>query len=187
MEINQRLLEQVQVLKAQLGDDKAFESLYHIYHLRVLYYLRRLVNHEQTADDIAQTVWYEVFCRLTELRSTQAFSVWLYRIAHNQTMEYWRKNKHYVLTNNIEEFDHSEIGNGFETSFEIENGKMLHQALKSLSAEHKEVLVLHYLEEMSYQETAEVTGLPIGTVRSRIYHAKQKLKTIIKEWKHEES
>jgi RNA polymerase sigma-70 factor (ECF subfamily) len=167
------ILEETQILLAQDGDIESFERLIQKYHPKLIYYVRRLTNDEEATKDVLQNVWLEVYHQLRTLRSHKAFSVWVYRIARNKAVEFVRRRQHDAF----EDIEIETIPDKCdEPKIEIDNGSRLHKALQELKPEHREVLVLCFFEEMSYEQIADVINSPIGTVRSRIYHAKLNLK-----------
>lgn len=181
MDIQEQLLDHVIVLKAQTGDGQAYTRLIERYHKRLLYYLRRLADDEAAAEDMAQNVWFTVFQSLSTLRDPQAFAAWLFRIAHRQaalSVRHLRKERKALETLPVE--------NNRENTLEFpHDAEIIHTALQQLTIEHREVLVLKYFEELTYEDIAYVTELNIGTVRSRIHYAKQALKKEMEALRHE--
>jgi RNA polymerase sigma-70 factor, ECF subfamily len=110
------------------------------------------------------------------------FTVWLYRIARNQAYQYLRKEKAQALTYN--EDDLSVVGEETPDDFTAEDAAQIHLGLEKLSIEQRDVLTLRFLEEMSYEEIAEVVGCSLGTVRSRIYYGKSALRKVMEELFH---
>ena len=168
-----RLHERVLVLRCQTGDDSAFMELVEQYHARLHSYLRTLLRSADRVDDALQEVWFDVFRSVPQLADPSAFSAWVYRIAHNRAMRELRKSRplHIPLEGNelFEEADDNAI------HLEV-NVARVHAALNQLAPEHCEVLLLRFMNEMSYEHIASVTGCPVGTVRSRIHYAKSALR-----------
>lgn len=182
MNKKEQIEEQMIVMQAQLGSDEAFERLIHRYQARLTYYIRRLVGDTGASEDVLQSVWLNAYKNLPKLRHTEAFRVWIYRIAHNQSMKSLRhRNKYVQLDEPIIEGLDDESTN----EFTIYDSVAIHHALNLLSPPHKEVLTLRFLEDLSYQEIADVIGSEIGTVRSRIYYAKEHMRKILEENGHE--
>ena len=168
-----RLHERVLVLRCQAGDESAFMELVEIYHARLHSYLRTLLKSADWVDDALQEIWFDVFRSVPKLVDPSAFSAWIYRIAHNRAMRELRKRRpHDVpLEGNepVEETDDSV--NILEVSAD-----RIHAALNQLAPEHREVLLLRFMNDMTYEDIALVTGCPVGTVRSRIHYAKSALR-----------
>lgn len=181
MDTQEKLLVQFLVLKAQMGDGRAYTQLIEHYHKRLLYYIRRVVDDEATAEDIEQNVWFVVFQKLPTLRDVDAFTAWLFRIARNQAAQMVRS-----LQKERSAMEEIALVEDIEETFEFPaQASMIHNALNKLTTEHREVLVLKYLEEMSYEEISTITGQKLGTVRSRIHYARQALKQAMEEIGHE--
>jgi RNA polymerase sigma-70 factor (ECF subfamily) len=173
MKKDERFDEHIYVIEARLGDDDAFMKLVDHYSGRLLYYIRRLLEDTDRSDDVLQDVWLTVYKKIKTLRDASAFSVWLYRTARNRAIRLLRDESRFVF---VEQYDESDLIDDDRDSLSFDDINKLHSVLTTLSPEHKEVIVLRFFEEMSYQEISDVVGCGIGTVRSRIHYAKQELK-----------
>ncbi|MCE5303891.1 MAG: sigma-70 family RNA polymerase sigma factor [Planctomycetaceae bacterium] len=171
----QRLREQLLVLRCQAGDEGAFEELVVHYHPRLRYYLRRILPRPDHADDVLQEVWLAVFQSLPRLADPTALAAWLYRIARNKASVQWRVRPPERLLDVSDLVEEPSEDNEFRQ----EDAQEIHASLDQLSPEQREILVLRFLEDMTYQQIAKVTGCPIGTVRSRLYYAKSALRQAI--------
>lgn len=175
-----RIEERLTVLLAQEGDREAFGRLVDRYDKRLLYFIRRLLGEADGALDLLQSVWLIVHRRLWKLKSPEAFRVWLYQIAHDQTVtELRRKTRRPVPFEESAESTSPDAANLDETSFE--NAELVHVALRDLSVDHRRVLALRFLEDMSIEEIAAVVGCAAGTVKSRLHYAKAALRRRIEE------
>jgi RNA polymerase sigma-70 factor (ECF subfamily) len=161
------------VLRCQTGDGDAFAELVQRYDRRLRYYLRKMLQNTNRLDDVAQEVWLDVFRSLSRLAEPGAFCAWFYRVAHAQVCREFRKRR--VLCRPLEEAELT-VSNGEADDFSAEDAAGVHRALDELEPEHREALVLRFLEEMSYEDMARVTGCPLGTVRSRLHYAKRALR-----------
>ena len=171
MEFEERLEEIVH--RCQDGERTAFEELFEMYQPRLKYYVRRLDSGGADVDDTLQDIWLAVFKKIDKLRDAQVFSVWLYRIARNKVYDRFRRKDRFVR---LPEEDELPVSGSAEPLFDIDNTEKLHAALNNLKPYHREVLTLCFIEQMSYQSIADVVGCSIGTVRSRIFYAKQSLR-----------
>ena len=97
MDPREQLRDQVLSVRAQMGDNDAFETLVERFHGRLTYYVRRFLEDEERAKDVLQSVWLDVFKQLPDLRHSEAFRVWLYRIAHNKAIRAFRDHQRYEL------------------------------------------------------------------------------------------
>jgi len=161
------------VHRCQDGERAAFEELFEMYQPRLKYYVRRLDSGVVNADDILQDIWLTVFKKIHKLKDAQAFAVWLYRIARNKVYDGFKRKERFVRLPEEDEFP---VSGSVEPVFDANDAEKLHRALNELKPYHREVLTLSFIEQMSYQSIADVVGCSIGTVRSRIFYAKQSLR-----------
>jgi RNA polymerase sigma-70 factor, ECF subfamily len=160
------------ILQCQLGSRAALEELYLTHNRPVSYYLRRLLNRDDT-EEVEQEVWLTVVRRIGRLRAPEAFVVWLYQIARSKALNRIA-DRRAVLSLDEQDPDIPEDESGSE--FSPEDAARIHGALARLKTAHREVLVLRFMEDLSYEQIAEVIGCNIGTVRSRLHHAKLALR-----------
>ncbi|MFH1882901.1 MAG: sigma-70 family RNA polymerase sigma factor [Planctomycetota bacterium] len=172
MNSSDKLIEQVLILRCQIGDKDALAGLIERYQAPLRYFISRLSANSETAEDIFQDTWLTVIRRIHSLKKTDAFSTWLYRIARNKVyQQFRRKRKLFELNENIA------VPNDTENDvFSTEDAAKIHRCLTELRPEHKEVLMLRFLEQMSYKQISEVLNCNLGTVKSRIHYAKLALK-----------
>lgn len=173
MDSAQRQLEALLVVRAQTGDQAAFEEIVRRYHARLLYFVRRMVSDYSSADDVLQDVWLAVHRQLPQLRSPETLRVWLYRIARNRAFQTMRQPRHH---DEPELMDCIAAPDADEPQFTAADADRLHAALNRLSPAHRETLTLRFLEQLSYEELAETTDCDLGTVKSRLYYAKRAIK-----------
>ena len=171
-----RLEETLWVTQAQAGDSDAFVRLLNRHEKPLLYYLRRLVPNSDDALDLHQEVWLDAFRGLKSLQVPEAFRAWLYRIAHHKAARFVRdgiREEHFVESLVEGRTENSETGADIALDAEA-----LHKALEILPTHHREILVLHYLRDLSTQEVAAVLNCPPGTVKSRL-DARLELRNIV--------
>ncbi|MBN1973301.1 MAG: sigma-70 family RNA polymerase sigma factor [Sedimentisphaerales bacterium] len=168
---SQKQLENI-VIRCKSGQREAFEQLFELYQPRLKYYVRRLNSNSET-DDILQDIWIKVFRKIRKLKENSSFPIWLYRIARNEVFLRFRQNEKFVEL--PEETEHPECKED-NYEFSAEDAQKLHNALNKIQPYHREVLTLSFIEQMTYEQIAEVIGCNIGTVRSRIFYAKQSLR-----------
>ncbi|HUW17808.1 MAG TPA: sigma-70 family RNA polymerase sigma factor [Sedimentisphaerales bacterium] len=172
MGLRDRLIEQVLVLRCQIGDRSAFAELIERYQGPLRYFVARLLEDPGMAEDILQDTWLTVIRKIHTLRQFDTFSAWLYRVARNNVYKELRKKKHLcLLAEDVAVPEDNE-----EPIFSAEDATKVHKCLERLRLEHKEVLLLRFLEQMSYEQISQVIGCKVGTVRSRIHYAKRALK-----------
>ena len=148
MSSSDKLIEQVLILRCQIGDKDAFAGLIERYQAPLRYFISRLSANPETAEDIFQDTWLTVIRRIHSLKKTDAFSTWLYRIARNKVyQQFRRKRKLSELDENIA------VPNNTENDvFSPEDAAKVHRCLKELLQEYREVLMLRFLEQMSYEQ-----------------------------------
>ncbi|MCI0360413.1 MAG: sigma-70 family RNA polymerase sigma factor [Planctomycetaceae bacterium] len=182
------IYERVLVVRSQAGDEDAFAELVARYDARLRYFLRKLLGPDRSwttglssrhADDVLQDVWLDVFRHLPRLADPQAFRAWVYRIARDRAFGLLRKSR--WAEQPLGETDVPDESDDDDNGFDPEDAKRIHAALDLLPPEQREVLVLRFVEAMSYEGIARVTGQPLGTVRSRLHYAKRALRTILQQ------
>ncbi len=168
------------VIRYLNGNDQAFVELVHVWERPLFYYIRRLVDTEEDAWDTMQEVWFKVSRKIRRLHDPAAFPAWLYKLAHNSAIDHLRKNPSFKF---LPESERAPANPGKEASTLSSDldADELHWGLGQLSHHHREVLLLHFLEGFSLAEISDITGVPIGTVKSRIYFAKKALREILEQ------
>lgn len=175
---DQALVEHLMVLRAQLGDRDAFRGLFERYNPRLLYYLRHRFDHASGAEDVLQDVWLTVVRKVATLDQPGAFKAWIYRIARNHAISRLRREPRHVSLEEAPdalELDAQAADEDDEGMFAGYDAAAIHEGLGRLSPAHREVLTLRFVDELSYEEIAQVVGRTLGTVRSRIHYAKKSL------------
>jgi RNA polymerase sigma-70 factor (ECF subfamily) len=170
------------VLLTQSGDRDAFRSLVDRYDRRLLYFVRRIVNDEEDAYDVVQAVWLFVHRKLRSLRASQAFRVWIYRIAHDQAVAALRKRTRQPVVVDDTALETIVDDSEPDPNVDIER---VHAALGALSVDHRRVLTLRFLEDMSIEDIAAVLRCNPGTIKSRLHYAKAALRQRIEELSHD--
>jgi RNA polymerase sigma-70 factor (ECF subfamily) len=175
--LQDHLAEQLLVLRCQVGDERAFEQIVAAYSSRLRYYLVKLIGNREAADDVLQDVWFDAYRGIRRLHDPTAFRAWIYRIARDRAYRLLRRARPQRRLVETEDLATGET----DVEFTEEDAEQIHQALDTLSPEHCEVLLLRFIEELSYDEIASATRCSVGTVKSRIHYAKQKLRQTIEK------
>ncbi len=177
MSSSKQLAEQVLILRCQIGERYAFAELIRRHERRLRYFIVGLVGDSAIAEDVFQDTWLSVIAKIRNLRKVESFTIWLYRIARNRVYQELRKKKYtFLLDEELQGPDDTE-----NDAFSAEDAAKVHRCLEKLQAEHKEVLMLRFLEQMSYEQISEVINCNLGTVKSRIYYAKRALRRKMEE------
>jgi RNA polymerase sigma-70 factor (ECF subfamily) len=164
------------VIRCQLGDRSAFEELIAHYQPRLSRFLGTLLVDRTGLDDVAQEVWIDVFRDVPKLAEPRAFLAWLYRIARNRALQSLRRRRRSPAPLDVED-----VADPEESSIDLgsDQAEALQKAMNQLHPEHRAVVVMRYVDELSYSEIATVTGCPLGTVKSRLHNAKRMLRDIL--------
>jgi RNA polymerase sigma-70 factor (ECF subfamily) len=170
------LYQRVLVLRCQAGDGDAFAELVERYNPRLGYYLRKMLPATSPVEDALQEVWCDAFAGLPGLKEPAALPAWLYRLARARAAREARQRR--PAWRPLDEADLCGPAAGPD-DFSAEDAARIHAGLDRLAPEHREVLVLRFLEEMDYEDMARVIGCPLGTVRSRLHYAKRALRQIL--------
>ena len=163
------------MLRSQLGDEAAFAELLALHGPRLLLFTRNMMQSSpEIVEDLAQEIWLAIYRSLPRLRDVSRFRPWAFRIARDRIYREYRRRKMPVQP--LADGEMEELTEASESTVTLD-GEALQRGLDTLSPEHREVLVLCFFEEMSYEEIARVTNTTLGTVRSRIHYARRALKT----------
>jgi RNA polymerase sigma-70 factor (ECF subfamily) len=161
------------VLRCQAGDERAFAQLMDRFGKRTMSYLRGLVGDD--ADDVQQQVWLTVYRSVSTLSNPGAFRTWLFRTTRHRALDFLRKQRREQELVDEAGAELVEVTEAADESRPLLDGAELDGALAALPPAQREVLLLRYQDDLSYAEVALVVGCSIGTVRSRLHHAKRKL------------
>ncbi len=176
------------VARAKEGDTQAFDVLVQKYQYKVLNLVGRYVQGDE-AQDVAQEAFIKAYRGLKNFRGDSAFYTWLYRVAVNSAKNYLmssgkRKSKQQVDIDDAEYFDEATLLRDQHTPEHMlqtdELEVKVFEAISSLPEDLKIALTLREMDGMSYEDIADTVGCPIGTVRSRIFRAREALDKVIK-------
>lgn len=180
-ECKDRVLFEWLALRCQANDPAAFQDLIAAMERPLLYYATSLTGNQDTALDVLQDVWIKVVRGIRTLKSPSSLKPWLYTITHGVAVDRIRRDYARDKAEQAELDDRLKLE---EPSFDEEDAAAVHTALSRLGIKHREVLALHFLEDLSIAEIASVVGASEGTVKSRIHYAKRQLKQILEGEEH---
>jgi len=157
------------VVEAQLGDRRALAELVERWHEPVWRYVRRMLGGPGVADDVSQEVWAGVLKGLPGLRQPERFAPWLYTIARRSVMD------------RLKDEYRPEDPAGSDRPIEDHAAAVLDRAqvvegLAGLPVRERDVLILFYLQDLALEDCAQVLEIPVGTVKSRLFRARQLLR-----------
>ena len=163
--------------------EDAFEELVRRYQRPIASYVYRMVGDYEAALDLTQEVFIKVYNSLGRYRSEFKFSTWIYRIAHNSAVDHLRRysNRAQALTGEHEGEQYDLPIENRRLSPEQESEKAERRAeiesvIRGLPTAYRELVLLRHSHDMSYDEIAEVTGLPLGTVKNRLFRARETMR-----------
>jgi RNA polymerase sigma-70 factor, ECF subfamily len=173
--------EQLPVAAARAGDSAAWNALFRRYQLPLYVYVFELLHNEQTALDVVQETFINATRYLGSLRDDAKFGSWLFSIAHQKCQQHWRKpHRDEPLDDSFAELPGDELLPG-ELLIRTEQQEEFMNLLNQLPEIHRSALLLHFLEEFSLEEIAGITGVSVGTVKSRLHYAKKSLRALLPE------
>ena len=176
--------------QAKSGDAQAYDKLLNKYRNSVYNLVYRMVRDIEEAEDLTQEAFIKAFNSLAQFNEDYAFSTWLYKIATNNCIDFFRKRKLQTLSLDkpIQYKDseiHQEIPdpelNPEKSILASERSSIIREAIETLPEKYYTAIVLRHTEEKSYEEIAEILRLPIGTVKARIFRAREMLNKALKD------
>ena len=173
----------VLIAEAVAGDQDAFGQLVARYQDRLYGSLLRMTGSAEDAQDLTQEAFVQAYLKLNTFGGRSAFYTWLYRIAFNRSVSHSRKRRERTSLDALREaasVDPVDPAPAPDSPLqECERAELLHGALARMGEEHRHVIVLREMDGFDYQQIAEVLGVPIGTVRSRLFRARLQLKEML--------
>ena len=172
---------QLPIAEARAGESEAWNALFARYQMPLYVYVVELVHNEQTALDIVQETFINAVRYLDRLQDDAKFGSWLFSIAHQKVIQHWRKRRP------AEPFDDKiaelpgEESDPRDWLIQKEQEEEFMSLINRLSEEHRSVLLLHFLEDFSLEQIAEITETAIGTVKSRMHYAKNALRKLMRK------
>lgn len=177
--------EQELVKRARQGDLSAYDDLVRRYQERIYATLYHMTSNHEDANDLAQEAFIKAFQALKTFKGGSSFYTWVYRIAVNKTINFLkqRKNRTQMSLNDLDfnaEHDPDLVALVSEKTPRREAGlaelqEKLNEAMQTLSEAHRLVVTLHDVQGLSHEEIAKIMDCNIGTVRSRLFYARQQL------------
>ena len=172
------------------GDQHAFETLYKRFECRLFHYLRMMVNDDTLAEDVLIEAMVAVWKGAKTFQGGSQVSTWIFGIARHKALDALR-GRMAKGADSLSLDEASEVPDPKDrTAIHAEQsmaGTILKKALAMLSPEHQEAIHLAFYEGLSYQEIAGLMDVPINTIKTRVYYAKQKLKTSLESLGLEEN
>ena len=171
------------VASAVAGHEGGFEELVRRYQRPISAYVYRMVGDYDAALDLTQEIFIKVYGSLARYRSEFKFSTWIYKIAHNCAVDHLRRHngREQSLLTGVE-------GDSYELP--LESGRLspeqeserkerrleIESVVRALPAAYRELIILRHSQDLTYEEIVEVTGLPLGTVKNRLFRARDMMR-----------
>jgi RNA polymerase sigma-70 factor (ECF subfamily) len=184
--------EMVLVDRARHGDLKAYDELVRRYQERIYATVYHMTSNHEDANDLAQESFVKAYQALKSFKGGSSFYTWLYRIAVNKTINFLkqRKNRQYMSLNDLDfnaEHNPELVALISEKTPRRDAGlselqEKLNAALLKLSESHRLAVVLHDVQGLSHEEIAKIMHCNIGTVRSRLFYARQQLQALLADY-----
>jgi RNA polymerase sigma-70 factor (ECF subfamily) len=174
--------EQLPMAAARAGDARAWDVLFQRFQLPLYAYVHELVRHEQTAFDIVQETFIAAARHVAGLRDDAKFGSWLFGIAHQKVIQHWRKPaRDHEPLDELAEVLPCDTDDPRDWLIRREREAEFFASVAKLPEPQREVLLLHFLEDFSLEEIADIACAPVGTVKSRLHYAKRALRQLMKE------
>jgi RNA polymerase sigma-70 factor (ECF subfamily) len=171
------------IVSAVAGRTDGFEELVRRYQRPITSYVYRMLGDHESALDVTQEVFIKVYNSLTKYSSDYKFSTWLYRIAHNAAIDHMRRNSINAMSIEAENADGT-------YQIQIESSRPspeqdherrewrteIDAVVRCLPAAYRDLILLRHSRDLSYDEIAEETGLPLGTVKNRLFRAREMMR-----------
>ena len=188
MENIQTLSDVELIARAIKGRESGFEELVRRYQRPIVAYVYRMLNDYEASLDVTQEVFIKVYNSLEKYSSEYKFSTWLYRIAHNAAIDWMRRN-----SANLQSLETENADGAYQIQLESpapspeqerersEWRSEIDAVVKCLPTVYRELIVLRHSKDFSYDEIAEVTNLPLGTVKNRLFRAREMMREMFIE------
>ncbi len=176
------------IVSAMTGRAESFEELVHRYQRPITGYVFRMLGDYEASLDVTQEVFIKVYNSLSKYSDEYKFSTWLYRIAHNAAIDHMRRNSITAQSIEAENADGTfqlqieSRGPSPEQDHERNEWRTeIDAVVRCLPAAYRDLIILRHSRDLSYDEIAEVTNLPLGTVKNRLFRAREMMRELFIE------
>ena len=186
------------VKRAIAGDEKAYGELFKRYKDSVYFMILKMVNNRADAEDLTFEAFEKAFGSLNFYSPQFAFSTWLFKIASNNTIDFIRKKRAKLVSLEYDDINQDERGYIYsipadvltpeEEIVRMQRASFLRKQVAMLKGRYRRLIEMRYFDEYSYDEIADVLGIPLGTVKAQLFRARELLQTALShtEMAHEE-
>jgi len=181
--------DQVLIKKILEGKRAAFEELMKKYNRKIYGFIFRMVRKEDVAIELTQDFFIKIYKVLDKYNFQYRFTTWAYRICYNLVIDYIRKNRtpidsldnETITPKQLLKTDNYVKEDGFEFMLKEELKQKIWGIVEQIPLKYRELILMRYIQGLKYEEIAEITDLPVGTVKNRIFKAKDILKAEIEK------
>lgn len=167
------------------GNAELYGEIIQRYQAKLSHYLKKFIRDADELEDVLQNVFIKAYKNLNSFNIQKRFSPWIYRIAHNEAINFLKKNSKYGLSLDDWEYDVIDEKMDFKKELDQELTRdQINKALASIKVKYQEPLVLYFFEQKTYEEIGEILHLPINTVGTLISRGKQNLKKFLDKEKY---
>ena len=172
--------EQLWIRQVLAGDKQAYANIIDKYKNQLYATILRMTKNPQDAQDLVQDAFIKVYRNLDKYDASGSFSGWLYRVAINHCMDEFRKKRYSTVQVEIDETkvvnrEHPEV-----VFLKKEKSRQLERLIATLPEDERLIILLRYVNEISYEEISEVMDVPLSTVRNKLHRAKKKMRETVK-------
>lgn len=170
--------ELLELLRASAeNDQKAFRQLYDLTHKKIHFFVCRILNDTQLAEDVVVETYTAVWKSANHFKGQSKVQTWMFGIARNLAMNKLKKKR---PEHTLEDFPHLTTDGGLDIA-RMDRKAVIAKGMLQLSAKHREVLDLSFLQGFKYSEMADILGVSVNTVKTRVFHAKKALHQCIEK------
>ena len=173
------------VANAAVGGDGSFEELVRRYQRPISAYVYRMIGDYDAALDLTQEIFIKVYASLSRYRPEFKFSTWIYKIAHNSAVDHLRRSagreRSLVIGPEGDQYDLPVQSGSLSPEQESEREERrveIESVVRSLPAAYRELIILRHSQDLTYEEIVVVTGLPLGTVKNRLFRAREMMRQL---------
>lgn len=172
--------EQLWIQQVLAGDKQAYAHIINKYKNQLYATILRMTKNPQDAQDLVQEAFIKVYRNLDKYDASGSFSGWLYRVAINHCMDEFRKKRHSMTHIEVDEEkvvnpNHPEL-----VFLKKEKSRQLERLISTLPEDERLIILLRYVNEISYEEIGEMLDVPISTVRNKLHRGKKKMRETVK-------
>lgn len=174
------MLEEIRIERLRAGDAGSFRELVEHYQHKVYAMAYRFCGCSHEAKDLAQDIFLRVYENIGGFQGRSSLDTWIYRLALNQCISWKRRRGRRAVLGRDGPVYAVEAGESPDACLaSVEEREHLHRALRQLPVKYVSIIELYYFQELSYQQIAELTGIAVRTVETRLYRARQRLRELL--------